>query len=65
MGSSFSLSPLLVIISVTIGGAFAGVFGMIIAIPVVAVMKDILDSIMEHRESKKAVVTDDTAEGEV
>lgn len=53
MGSSFSLSPLLVIISVTIGGAFAGVFGMIIAIPVVAVLKDILESIIEYYEKKK------------
>jgi predicted PurR-regulated permease PerM len=65
MGSSFSLSPLLVIISVTIGGAFAGVFGMIIAIPIVAVLKDILDNIIAHRESLKASITNDTSEGEV
>jgi predicted PurR-regulated permease PerM len=53
MGSTFSLSPLLVIISVTIGGAFAGVLGMIVAIPIVAVLKDILDSLIEYYGARK------------
>ena len=53
MGGSFSLSPLLVIISVTVGGAYAGVLGMLVAIPIVAVLKDILDGYIEHRESQK------------
>ena len=53
MGGSFSLSPLLVIISVTVGGAYAGVLGMLVAIPIVAVLKDILDGYIEHRESLK------------
>jgi len=55
MGGSFSLSPLLVIISVTVGGAYAGVLGMLVAIPIVAVLKDILDGFIEYRESKKLV----------
>jgi len=54
MSGSFALSPLLVIISITIGGAIAGIFGMIAAIPIVAVLKDILDSIIAHYERKKA-----------
>ena len=53
MSGSFSLSPLLVIISITVGGALAGIFGMIAAIPIIAVLKDILDSIMAHYERKK------------
>jgi len=53
MGGSFSLSPLLVIISVTIGGAYAGMLGMLVAIPIVAVLKDILDSFIEYREGLK------------
>jgi len=53
MGKSFSLSPLLVIISVTVGGAYAGVMGMLVAVPLVAVLKDILDGYMEYRENKK------------
>lgn len=53
MGGSFSLSPLLVIISITIGGAFAGALGMIAAIPIIAVLKDILEKIITHYEQKK------------
>jgi len=53
MGGSFSLSPLLIIVSVTIGGAYAGILGMLMAIPIVAVIKDLLDSFMAYREEKK------------
>lgn len=53
MGGSFSLSPLLIIISVTIGGAAAGVFGMIAVVPIVAVLKDILDGIITKYEEQK------------
>jgi len=56
MGGSFSLSPLLVIISVTVGGAYAGVLGMLVAIPIVAVLKDILDGYIEDREIRKLEV---------
>lgn len=54
MGGSFSLSPLLVIICITIGGALSGPLGMIVAIPIIAVLKDILDNIIEYYEHKKA-----------
>ena len=53
MGGSFSLSPFLVIVSITVGGAFAGVLGMIAAIPIVAVLKDIFESIITYYERKK------------
>ena len=53
MGGSFSLSPFLVIISITIGGVAAGVLGMISAIPIVAVLKDILERVIEYYEGKK------------
>ena len=53
MGESFKFSPLLVIISVTIGGAFAGVLGMVAAIPIVAVLKDMLEDIIVYYEKKK------------
>jgi len=53
MGGSFSLSPLLIIISVTVGGAYAGVLGMLVAIPIVAILKDLLDEYIAYRERKK------------
>ena len=59
MSGSFSLSPLLVIISITIGGAIAGVLGMLVAIPIIAVLKDIFDSILVYYERKKFGKSDD------
>ncbi|MCL2198686.1 MAG: AI-2E family transporter [Defluviitaleaceae bacterium] len=53
MGGSFSLSPLLIIISVTVGLHYAGMLGMLVAIPIVAILKDLLDEYIEHREYKK------------
>jgi len=53
MSESFKLSPLLVIISITIGGAIAGILGMLVAIPIVAVLKDIFDSVVDYYEREK------------
>jgi predicted PurR-regulated permease PerM len=53
MGSSFKISPVLVIIAITIGGAIGGVPGMIFAIPVVNVLKTILEEFVENREKLK------------
>ena len=53
MSGSFSISPLLIVISITIGGAFSGILGMIIAAPVVAVIKDILEEIIQAAEKRK------------
>ena len=58
MSGSFSLSPLLVIISITIVGSFFGVIGMIAAIPIVAVAKGML--LIVYRESSKAAKEDKT-----
>ena len=53
MGGSFSLSPLLIIISVTVGGAYAGIMGMLVAIPIVAILKDLVDEYIAYCERKK------------
>ena len=53
MSGSFSLSPLLVIVSITFGGAVAGLFGMIVAIPVVAFLRDVVESVTAYFERKK------------
>jgi predicted PurR-regulated permease PerM len=52
MGGSFRMSPLLIIISVTIGGAYAGIFGMLIAIPIAAILKEALADFLEYRKRK-------------
>jgi len=53
LSESFKLSPFFIIISITIGGAIAGILGMIVTIPVVAVLKDIFDSVIDYYEHKK------------
>ena len=53
MSDAFSMSPLLVIISISVGGAIAGILGMVIIIPIVAVLKDIFDHIVAYYEYKK------------
>jgi predicted PurR-regulated permease PerM len=58
MGGRFAMSPLLVIISITIGGAFAGMLGMIAAIPIVAVLKDIAENVILYYEHKKKAGAD-------
>ncbi len=51
LGVSLSLNPLLIIVSITIGGAAFGVMGMVIAIPLVTVLKNIVEDIITYKES--------------
>jgi predicted PurR-regulated permease PerM len=53
MSGSFSLSPFLVIVSITVGGAIAGALGMIAAIPIISVLKDIFENIVTYFERGK------------
>jgi len=56
MGSSFQVSPILVIIAITVGGALGGVPGMIFAIPVVNVFKTVLEEFVQTREKQMKIV---------
>lgn len=53
VGDSLKISPLLVIFAVTIGGAYFGVLGMFLAVPVVAVMKVLIEDFAEFKENQK------------
>jgi predicted PurR-regulated permease PerM len=50
MGTSFKISPVLIIIAITIGGAIGGVIGMIFSIPVVNVLKTVLEEYIQTKE---------------
>ena len=50
VGSSLKINPLLVILAVTIGGAYFGIIGMFLAVPVIAVLKVIIEDFIEYRE---------------
>ncbi len=52
VGDSLKISPLLVIFAVTLGGAYFGVLGMFLAVPVIAVLKLIIDDFIEWKNIK-------------
>ncbi len=55
VGSSVGLPGLWVLAAVTIGGGLSGVFGMLIGVPITAVIYRILREDVKKRESAKAV----------
>lgn len=53
VGNSLEISPLLIIFSVTIGGAYFGGLGMFLAVPVAAVLKILINDYIEYKNRKK------------
>ena len=53
IGDKLKISPILVIFSVTFAGAYFGVLGMFLAVPVVAMLKILVDDYLEYRTKKK------------
>lgn len=55
LGDSTGLSPLWVIFAITVGGAYAGVLGMFLGVPVVAVIAFLIDRRIKARLDKKGL----------
>ena len=55
VGNSLAISPLLVIFAVTIGGAYFGVLGMFLAVPVVTVIKMIIENYIDYNFQRKHI----------
>lgn len=53
VGDSLDISQLLVIFAVTVGGAYFGVLGMFIAVPVITVIKLIIEDFIQERNKQK------------
>ena len=53
IGSSLEISPLLVIFSITIGGAYFGILGMFLAVPIAVVIKIVLCDFVDSRNRVK------------
>lgn len=49
IGSSLEISPLLVIFAVTVGGAYFGVIGMLLGVPIAVVIKAILNEYIDNK----------------
>ena len=53
IGGSLKISPLLVIFAVTVGGAYFNILGMFLAVPVAAVLKELLNDYIEMKQENK------------
>ena len=49
VGQSLKISPLLVLFAVTVGGAYFGILGMFLAVPVIAVIRIVLDDYLDFK----------------
>ncbi len=52
LGTTLNLSPILVIFAVTVGGAYFGVLGMFLGVPVCALLKLIINDIIENKNKE-------------
>lgn len=53
VGNSLKISPLLVIFAVTIGGAYFGIFGMFLAVPIFTMLKIFILDYIEYKNNVK------------
>ena len=53
VGKSLKISPLLVLFAVTFGGAYFGILGMFLAVPVIAVIRILIEDFISYKENKK------------
>jgi len=53
LGTSLKMSPILVIFSVIVGGAYFGIIGMFLGVPIAAVLKQIFAEYLESKKSKE------------
>ncbi|MEE0944362.1 MAG: AI-2E family transporter [Clostridia bacterium] len=54
MGNMLEARPLLIIFAVTLGGGLFGIWGMLLSVPVVMVIKMLLQDLIATKESEKA-----------
>lgn len=58
LGSSLKISPILIIAAVTIGGAYFGIVGMFLAVPIVAALKIAVMDYLDYKiKTKKEINT--------
>ena len=53
LGDSTGLKPLWIIFAITIGGSIAGVLGMFLGVPVIAVLRYLLNRFLQYRLEKR------------
>lgn len=58
VGDALEISRILIIFAVTVGGAYFNVLGMFLGVPVIAVIKMMIDDYIERNENKKIIQTE-------
>ncbi len=53
VGNSLKISPLLVIFAVTIGGAYFGILGMFLSVPIFTVLKILIEDYIDYKNNVK------------
>jgi len=53
MGGALDLNPIIIIISITVGGAYFGVLGMFLAVPIAAILKIIMMNWLDELEGNE------------
>lgn len=53
VGKSLEISPILVLLAVTIGGAYFGILGMFLAVPIVGIIKILVEDFVDYRLAVK------------
>ena len=53
VGNSLKISPLLVMFAITVGGAYFGMLGMFLAVPVAAVLKILVEDFIKYKDKKR------------
>lgn len=51
IGGTLKISPLVVIFAVTVGGAYFGIAGMFLAVPIAAVLRELLNDYIESKQN--------------
>ena len=57
VGDALEISKILIIFSVTIAGAYFGVLGMFLGVPIVATIKMMLDDYIENNKPKETITS--------
>lgn len=55
VGKSLKISPILVLLGVTIGGAYFGILGMFLAVPAIAIVKILIEDFVDYRLAIKKI----------
>ena len=55
VGDNLKISPLLVILAITIGGAYFGMWGVFLSVPIAAVCKILVEDFIKYKNEKNSI----------